>query len=469
MRRSFPPLLSSLTNVELDADDNVMAEARNIRTLSMQQTPLLGEENTPLRELVGRGSGFEGATPRGAVAATPNPLATPLRTGASDVGGTPASSVAGTPLRTPMRDSLSINYEDDNASSVGGTPRQRLHDLKSQLKAGFLGLPRAKNDFELVLPEDEEAQDEISVAMRIEDATEREEKLAAIRAVEEAKALARRTQAVKRGLPRPTEFDAQAFLARLDAVKDDSEDAELERLVAIEMVHLLEHDAMVHPVAGGRRAGGGSSQLAFIDDEDLAAARLAVHSEIATAVGLPGATPAQLQRAIVLDGDKFDSVWKPSYEALAFDAKSGTYVDVAELDDDRRIAGLAALLDLNRDKMATEAAKSSKVEKKLGMLLGGYQMRSKALGTKLSDAYDELARTRIELGSFERLAQNEEGAIGRRVESLREEVDKLERREREGQGRFRELAEIKSGLQREIEEMEMEEAERLNDAMLEDE
>ncbi|KAI5475292.1 pre-mRNA-splicing factor CDC5/CEF1 [Pseudohyphozyma bogoriensis] len=451
------------------AHDNVMAEARNIRNLSMAQTPLFGGENTPMHELVGR-TGFEGATPRGGVAATPNPLATPFRSDASDVSATPMSSVGGrpgaTPLRTPMRDSLSINYEDGS----GETPRG-LRDLKSQLKAGFMSLPQPKNEFELVLPEEEEENEEVAAVMRIEDATEREEKLKALRAAEEAKALARRSQAVKRGLPRPVDFDPAVLLAGLDlAQADDSADparAEAERLVAIEMVHLLTHDAIAHPVPGGKRAGGGASTLPVIDDDSLAAARALVHQELADAVGLPGANEALIKRVVALKPEEFDAVWTPSYKALAFDPQSQSYVDVDSISKEARIAGLQSLLESNRETMATESAKAAKVEKKLGITLGGYQARSKVLGGKLTDAYDELARTRIELHSFDRLATQEGGAIIRRMESLRDEVQALERRERDGQARFRELHEMKMQLEAGIEAMELEEAELINERMLE--
>ena len=454
-----------------------MAEARNIRNLSMQQTPLLGEENTPMHELVGR-TGFEGATPRGSVAATPNPLATPLRSGASDASATPMS-VSGrpgaTPLRTPMRDSLSIN--EDGTSNYGETPRQermRLHDLKSQLKQGFMSLPAPTNNFELVLPEDDaiEGDDEVSQAMRIEDASEREAKLKALREAEEKKALVRRTQVVKRGLPRPIDFDAASFLSQLDAVKDeaelveDSSRKEAERLVAIEMVKLLEHDAISYPVAGGKRAGGGSSSLPFIEDDLLADARALVHTEMAEAVGLPGASDTVLRRAIAMDVQEFNKIWLPRYEELAYNAQTKTMVPVSTLSEEERIAGLAARLDINRERMSKDSAKAAKVEKKLGVVLGGYINRSKALGGKLNEGYEELARTRIELESFARLATNEDGAMVRRTESLRDEVEKLERREREGQSRFRELMQMKEMLSAQIEEMAMEEAERLNEAAL---
>lgn len=380
-----------------------------------------------------------------------------------------ASTSGATPLRTPMRDSLQINTED-GMSAVGDTPRQRLSDLKNQLRAGFGSLPQPKNEFELVLPEEME-DDEVSVAMRIEDATEREDKLKAIRKVEEEKALARRSQVVKRGLPRPAEVDSARFLQDLEKLGisgEESEDttsrAELERLIAIEMIHLLEHDAITYPAAGGKRVGGGASSLAFIEDEDLSAAKALVHSEIATAVGVPGATDSQLRRLVRMETTEYDRVWKSSYDSLGYNAKTRSYVPIGELSNEDRIAGYSALIDENREKMTVESSKASKVEKKLGMTLGGYVALSKGLGKKLSEGYEELDRSRIELGSFERLATNEVGALARRNESLQEEVDKLEKRQREGQGRYRELIDVKRQMEEEIEEMIMLEAEALNDA-----
>ncbi|KAK4048219.1 Pre-mRNA-splicing factor cef1 [Microbotryomycetes sp. JL201] len=460
--------------------DNVMAEARNIRNMSMQQTPLLGEEATPMHELVGRG-GFEGSTPARTVSATPNPLATPFRSSnESDVSATPMSQRPGaTPLRTPMRDNLSIN--DENASMYGETPRQerhRLQDVKSQLRAGFASLPAPANNFELVLPEDDEQaqqDDEVAQAMRIEDASEREARLKAIREAEEQKALARRSQAVKRNLPRPIEFDAATYLARLDLTKDDDDAssaqqerdiAEIERLIAVEMVKLLEHDSITYPVAGSKRAGGGVSNLPFVQDEDLAEARALVHRELAEAVGLPGANDNVLKRVVSLAPDAFDKVWRPQYEDLAYSVDEDALVPKSSLTVDQRVAGFKAQLDKNRERMSRESAKAAKVEKKLGVVLGGYMARAKALGTKMTDAADELGRSRVELESFARLAMNEQGAAARRIESLKDEVDVLERREREGQARFRELMQMRDELQQAVQEMEMEEAEQINEAAL---
>ncbi|BGP25372.1 pre-mRNA-splicing factor CDC5/CEF1 [Rhodotorula toruloides] len=460
--------------------DNVMAEARNLRNLTAQQTPLLGEENTPMRELVGR-TGFEGATPRGQVAATPNPLGTPFRAGQADVSATPASSVGATPLRTPARDSLSIN--DENASMYGATPRDQRHylnDVKRQLRSGFSSLPQPKNEFELVLPEEEEeaaaveaASAEVAEAMRIEDRAEREARLKELRDMEEKKELERRSQAVKRGLPRPIEVDAAAMLAQLElestdahAPEQDKWRREAERAVTIEMIRLLEHDSIVYPVAGSKRPGGGKSALPRFADEELAAARKTVHDAIAQAVGLPGASEKVLRRTVALSPEEFDKAWRPSYERLAYDARTDRYVDKESLSDADRIAGFRALIESNRDKMASESAKAAKAEKRLGQLLGGYVSRSKTLAGKLTENYEDLARTRIELESFARLATNEDGAIVRRTEALRDEVEKLERKERDGQLRFKELLDLKERLEAEVQEMEYAEAERINEQAL---
>ena len=78
-----------------------MAEARNLHNMTIAQTPRMGDENTPLH-LADGGTGFEGATPRHQVVFTPNPLATPLHSGAVDG----KLAVGAMPLRTPIRDNL---------------------------------------------------------------------------------------------------------------------------------------------------------------------------------------------------------------------------------------------------------------------------------------------------------------------------------------------------------------------------
>lgn len=108
-----PGGVSSLRTPRTPAtQDNVLQEAQNIMALTNVDTPLKGGLNTPLAE-----SDFSGATPSRHSAATPNTvLSTPFRTPAQPgaEGLTPREGTSGqTPLRTPIRDKLNINAEDD--------------------------------------------------------------------------------------------------------------------------------------------------------------------------------------------------------------------------------------------------------------------------------------------------------------------------------------------------------------------
>lgn len=453
-----------------------MSEARNLRNMSMAQTPLLGDENTPLHVGPAGGTGFEGATPRHQVAFTPNPLATPLH-GASDISATPrgdGKSVSATPLRTPMRDNLSIN-PSDTYSMMGDTPREqrlRTNSAKRALKAGFLGLPKPENNFELLVPEDEDEDEERTNGIaEEEDAAERDARLKRKQEEEQRKALARRSQAVQLGLPRPANVDLERLLRDLSV--DESADIEAQRLINIELAQLLQHDSIAHPVPGTSRPGGTKSSYLMPSDDDLAVAKFQVHVELATSLGFPDASEVQIREGLVALSKLEDlddaASWAHIRQQLAFDASSGTWVEPSQLTFDQRVVGYTTQLQDSRDLMTKEASKASKSEKKLGVTLGGYQARSKVLAQRITDAFEELQKTKVDLECFSRLRMNESAAGPRRVSGLKEEVEKLERREKALQQRYAELdLERKESETRVavLEERIMLEAEALNEAAL---
>lgn len=460
------------------AEDNVMTEARNLRNMVSAQTPLLGDENTPLHPAGASGTGFESATPQHQVSFTPNPLATPYRASdPSNIGGTPRESgqVGATPLRTPMRDNLSINPE--NQFSVVETPREsrvRESVFKRALRDGFMSLPKPENNFELMVPEDEEDETAQS-QMREEDAAERDAKLRRAREEEERKALARRSQAVKLGLPRPTNVEVEELLKdlRLDGGELPSDLASAQRLVDAELVQLLHHDSLTYPLPGTSHPGGTKSTYQLPRDENIDEARLAVQRELASSLGFPDANEDQTRQGVaaLTKLEEVDETfgWPSIRSRLAFDPKKRRYVDPVSLSPEDRIEGYSALLNESRDLMAREASKIAKTEKKLNVTLGGYQMRSKALIQKVTDLFGELQRGHVDYESFSRLKINENIAGPSRVESLREEVERLARREKVLQDRYAELASERRDAEERIvmqEERIMMEAEVLNDAAL---
>lgn len=92
------------------------------------------------------------------------------------------------------------------------------------------------------------------------------------------------------------------------------------------------------------------------------------------------------------------------------------------------------------------AEAGAKLEKKLGLHLGGYQKRQKLLREKVSDAAEALEKARHALAAFKTLAISEDVAIQRRLEALREEVGSVSRREREAQEEYRRAKDELDGL-----------------------
>jgi pre-mRNA-splicing factor CDC5/CEF1 len=90
------------------------------------------------------GMGFEGTTPTPHVVFTPNPLT------------------------TPRRDNLAINPECLHVSAS-----------KRALQAGFMNLPKPENNFELVVPDEEEGMDgdDAEGGMSVEDAAQRDARI----------------------------------------------------------------------------------------------------------------------------------------------------------------------------------------------------------------------------------------------------------------------------------------------------
>ncbi|KAJ7135046.1 pre-mRNA splicing factor component-domain-containing protein [Mycena crocata] len=439
--------------------DNVMAEARNLRNMSMAQTPLLGDENTPLHVGPDGGTGFESATPRHQVAFTPNPLATPLRADGLDGSATPRTD-GGRGALPP----------------VGDTPREqrlRNNSAKRALQAGFMNLPTPENNFELLVPEEEDGDEGMNgTALSEEDAAERDAKLKRLREEAERKALARRSQAVQRGLPRPPNVDVDGLLQRLD-IGEDGEDVEAQRLINRELAELLQHDAIAHPIPGTSRAGGTLSTYVMPADEDIDAAKSLIHLELASAVGFTNANAEQLREGLLALA-KVEPVdetvsWAATRQKLTYDAANKVWVEPATLSEESRLEGYAALIEERREMMGKEAAKATKAEKKLGVVLGGYLNRSETLSKRLSTAFEEMQKTKLDYDSFSRLQTNESAVGPRRLESLKEEVEKLERRERHLQERYAELeAERRDSQDRvqALEEKMMDDAEALNEAQL---
>lgn len=412
-------------------EDHIANEIRNIRALNETKSALLGGENTPLHEGAAS-TGFDGIAPRTHTTATPNPMATPAP--GDSIGATP-SRPGQTPLRTP-RDTFALN-QGDGLDMTSATPRDiKMRDasLRNQLRSGLASLPKPKDtEWEFELPEDQ-AEAVRSQEAREEDAAERDRRARERQAAIDELERRRRTQVMQRNLPRPTVLDISELAKRADATKDAAE-----RLIAQEAALLMAHDAKKYPLPGSQIKGT-SKALAHIDDSDLADARLLIMSETK-------AVPKWDDIQSIFESRAADSTllgmgcYNGSSEEQTVAAMRGAFDVSATNHNSVNYQTLTKSSQNVQDSIMSSVEQGMKLEKKLGLHLGGYQKRQKLLRDKVGDAADALDKAKVALSGFKTLAISEDVAINRRLDALRGEVTFVSRREREAQEEYRKAKE----------------------------
>jgi len=133
------------------------------------------------------------------------------------------------------------------------------------------------------------------------------------------------------------------------------------------------------------------------------------------------------------------SSWATERQLLAYDTAAQRWVEAASLNPGSRVAGYSYLLHTGHQLMTKEANKAAKAEKKLGVILGGYQQRAQVLSERMAKAFSEMQKAQVDYNSFSSLRENETALGPRRVSSLYQEVERLERRESLLQMRYAEL------------------------------
>lgn len=241
------------------AQDKILQEAQNVMALTHVDTPLKGGLNTPLNN-----SDFSGVVPVTNTVATPNTiLATPFRSQRSD--GTPLNSF-NTPastrtqngvLATPVRDKLSINPDE---GIVGSETPMIQKQAKEQLRAGLIALPAPRNDYEIVVPEDETIDENTSTPANdiVEDQADIDARQQQELLEQKKRELARRSQVIQRDLPRPIDVNMNILRPFMDTPLTDMQRAE--ELIKREMITMLQYDALQNPMQQNRK--GASSSLA---------------------------------------------------------------------------------------------------------------------------------------------------------------------------------------------------------------
>ncbi|KAG1677882.1 Cell division cycle 5-like protein [Nymphon striatum] len=454
--------------------DTILQEAQNIMALTHIDTPLKGGYNAPLHE-----SDFDGITPKSKTIQTPNSLlSTPFRTPGGNDGLTPRSGMTPgksgglTPVgATPVRDMLNINPEDNLEFDPNQSSKSYQHEMKQQLKKVLSTLPSPRNDYEIVVPEQEQEKLSEEVSEMDTDYPEdssdmekrKEEELQALR----VKEMKTRSQVIQRNLPRPSEINASILRpANTDPPLTDLQRAE--ELIKREMITMLHYDTLHNPDAiQGKKASASAEALhiSYLErynyhkyvEEDLNKAKKQLESEME--VVKHGMNHGELSI------ESYTQVWEECLSQVLFMPSQNRYTRANLASKKDRIESLEKRLEQNRDHMTKEAKRAAKLEKKLKILTGGYQSRAQGLIKQLQDVYEQLEQANLEETTFTSLRSHETIAIPKRIQlvafydfyfiqSLTEDVNRQKERENGLQKRYSDLQDKLESLKSEIQEVE---------------
>ncbi|KAL2726745.1 cell division cycle 5-like protein [Vespula squamosa] len=422
------------------AQDKILQEAQNVMALTHVDTPLKGGLNTPLNN-----SDFSGVVPVTNAVATPNTiLATPFRSQRSD--GTPLNSF-NTPastrtqngvLATPVRDKLSINPDEGIAGSETPVIQKQA---KEQLRAGLIALPAPRNDYEIVVPEDETIDENTSTPANdiVEDQADIDARQQQELLEQKKRELARRSQVIQRDLPRPVEVNMSILRPFVETPLTDMQRAE--ELIKKEMITMLQYDALQNPMQQNRKGVFGSiaqaqsylEQYPYVnfDEEELDAAKQLLVDEMN--VVKEGMAHGDLSL------DAYTTVWEECLSQILYLETQKRYTRATLASKKDRVEACERKLEENRMHMTYEAKRAARMEKKLKVLTGGYQTRAQVLIKQLHDMCEQIEQAYLELSTFKFLQNQEEAAVPRRVNALIEDVNRQTERERVLQMRYAQL------------------------------
>ncbi|XP_026681581.1 cell division cycle 5-like protein isoform X2 [Diaphorina citri] len=356
--------------------DRILQEAQNMMALTHVDTPLKGGLNTPLLA-----PDFSGVTPSKDHLATPNTvLTTPFSQRSVHDGGpgsTPGGfstpgvrdSVRGGATPTPIRDRLNINPEDNMLLEAGDTPAAFKSFQTEQLRAGLSSLPLPKNDYEIVVPENEEMEEKASgdVDMLEDQADVDAAAIARMKAQREHE-MRLRSQVIQKNLPRP--FDINIVLRPSNSDPPLSELQKAEELIKQEMITMLHYDALETPLSVDKKAAKQSNILT--DEEHYNFLKHRPYRNFSLEELEAADDLLKREMDLVKTGmghgdlslESFTQVWEECLSQVLFLANQNRYTRASLASKKDRADSLAKRLEQNRKHMSLEAKKATKMENK---------------------------------------------------------------------------------------------------------
>ncbi|KAG8124518.1 putative Mrna splicing protein [Naja naja] len=245
-------------------------------------------------------------------------------------------------------------------------------------------------------------------------------------------------KAVQKDLPRPSEVN-ETILRPLNVEPPLTDLQKSEELIKKEMITMLHFDLVHHPygeVPGSKKMkvpGLGASSTEHIAYLEHNPYEKFSKEELKKAEDLLAQEMEVVKQGMShgdLSSEAYNQVWEECYSQVLFLPGQSRYTRANLASKKDRIESLEKRLEINRGHMTTEAKRAAKMEKKLKILLGGYQSRAMGLIKQLNDLWDQIEQAHLELCTFEELKKHEDAAIPRRLECLKEDVQRQQERKR---------------------------------------
>lgn len=423
--------------------DTIRQEIEDIIAVTQTETPLVGGENIPLHN---QSFGQRGAVPKTTVAQTPNVLLTPARAGMTP-SMTPNSSFSGstTPMsyrNTPLRDAFNINpfsngFSTPSDITLDERRMRKLAKKKSKkLASSFKGLPHPKelkhaNIIMPVFEPDDTFETEDTIIE--DDAADLDMRRVIEKEAAEQAELKRRSQTLRRELPRPRIVNTKITQLLLDrCVGLTPEIRKAAEILNDEIINIIRFDNAKFPLP--------NSDIKVplpkhneIDDASLKQARKILEKEIAII--------KEHRNSDGIVQNDFSKLWIEADNDLQYLPSGRTFGSFQRCDKGEQLQCLQQEFELLRAQLNAQLKKSLKSSTRMDLLTGGYQLRSRNISDKIKQLNQEIQDSNTEHVSFNQIYQREHAAIPLRQESLKHDVRKEMERESILQSKYQNLLE----------------------------
>jgi pre-mRNA-splicing factor CDC5/CEF1 len=399
----------------VSSGDVLKQQARNLRAMTESQTPLLGGDI-----YIEGNVGFESTTPNilsKIPKATPNPLLSNL---------TPSLASGSTPFgMTPLRDNMSINtpaihsvhgFDETPRSVKGNAIQSRLH-----LQSMFKSLPKAKNDFEIVIPEIEEDDTVESTETIQPDSDDVKAALNLQKEKKKKEEFLRMSLVVQRNLPRPV------VTQELFEMLTNDPGSTVESLINMQVGLLVYEDCVRFPIDGQQSIVNSLNSFEILDDVYLHEADTLIKNET---TNIP---------EIEIESKSFDSLFE---YIPATCTKSASFLEIGKLAKDHRTQTLlySAQFSKLEQEMKSLAGKCSKLEKKQNILFGKHYTISTSLRARIFEMGSILEAGVTELEELKLVYENEISIVELRIGDVSKWLEKLSLLEQDLQDEYRRLS-----------------------------